>query len=308
MVTSTIRPTILAWLLDSDPAIRWQVLRDLTGAPAEVVAAERARVASEGWGAELLGLQAKTGQWGAADDAGWMTTMDALALLRELGADPNDASVQRAIALVREKITWHQLDGRPFFEGETEACINGSILASGAYFGAPCEVLLKRLLSEQLDDGGWNCEAPNSRRSSFHSTICVLEGLLEHETANGPSAAVAKARRRGEEYLLSRRMFRSLTTGEVIDKRWERFAFPTWWHYDVLRGLDYLRSAGAKPDERMADAVDVVLARAHQNKRWPLNVVHDSKVTLAMEPGKGKASRWVTLRALRVLDWYQGHA
>ena len=304
MVTPSLRPTILTWLLDSDPAIRWQVLRDLIGAPAEAVAVERARIAKEGWGAQLLGQQAKSGQWGAADDRGWMTSIDALALLRVLGVDPHDKSVQRAIALVRDKITWHQLDGRPFFDGETEACINGSILASGAYFGAPCGVLLKRLLSEQLADGGWNCEAPKSKRSSFHSTICVLEGLLAHEAANGPSTIVEKARRRGQEYLLARRMFRSLSTGEVIDRRWERFAFPTWWHYDVLRGLDYLRGAGVKPDERMAEAVDVVRQRAHQNGRWPLNEVHDSRVPLAMEPGKGKASRWNTLRALRVLGWY----
>ncbi len=306
MPTRPIRRTILAWLLDSDPAIRWQVMRDLTHSPVEAVAAERARVAQEGWGAQLLGLQANTGQWGAADDEGWMTTIDALALLRELGADPHDASVQRATALVRQRITWRQLDGRPFFEGETEACVNGSILASGAYFGAPCDVLLKRLLSEQLEDGGWNCEAPKSKRSSFHSTIRVLEGLLAYETAHGPYAAVTRARRLGEEYLLARRMFRSLTTSEVIDRRWEHFAFPTWWHYDVLRGLDYLRSAGIKPDERVADAVAVVKARAHQNGRWPLNLVHQDRLGLLMEPGKGKASRRVTLRALRVLDWAGG--
>ena len=308
MVTPAIRPTILAWLLGSDPAIRWQVMRDLVGAPAEAVATERAGVARKGWGAQLLGLQTKTGQWGAADDEGWMTTIDALALLRELGADPSDKSVQSAISLVRERITWPQLDGRPFFEGETEACINGSILASGAYFGAPCEVLLKRLVTEQLDDGGWNCEAPKSKRSSFHSTIRVLEGLLEYETAKGPSPAVTKARRRGEEYLLARGMLRSLSTGEVIDRRWRRFAFPTWWHYDVLRGLTYLRSAGVKPGERVAEAVDVVRQRAHQNGRWPLNLVHDSRIPLVMEPGKGRASRWITLRALRVMKWFGGEA
>ena len=146
----------------------------------------------------------------------------------------------------------------------------------------------------------------NDTLSSFHSTIRVLEGLLECETANGSSPAVTKAGRRGQEYLLSRRMFRSLSTGEVIDRRWERFAFPTWWHYDVLRGLEYLRAAGVRPDERMSEAVEVVKVRAHQNGRWPLNVVHASRVPLAMEPGKGRASRWITLRALRVLKWYEG--
>ena len=168
------RRAILKWLLDSDPAIRWQVMRDLTDEPGEAVAAERARVASEGYGARLLGLQAQGGQWGADDDEGWMTTVSALALLKDLGADPEGETVRRAIGLVRDRITWWQLDGRPYFDGETEACINGRILAAGAYFGEASDRLADRLLDEQLQDGGWNCEAPRSKRSSFHSTICVL--------------------------------------------------------------------------------------------------------------------------------------
>ena len=235
-----------------------------------------------------------------------MTTIDALALLKELGADPADEKVRRALDLVRDRITWWQLDGRPFFDGETEACINGRILAAGAYFGAAVDRLLERLLSEQLQDGGWNCEAPPSKRSSFHSTICVLEGLLEYEKARGPTAAVTDARARAEDYLLERRMFRSLSSGEVIDRRWTRFSFPPVWHYDVLRGLDYLRSAGVEPDERVAEAVEVVEQRRHQNGRWPLNHLHPDRVRvpLDMETDVGKASRWNTLRALRVLDWY----
>jgi hypothetical protein len=190
------RKAVVKWLLESDSAIRWQVMRDLTGEPEEAVAAERSRVASEGWGARLLALQAPGGQWGAPDDDGWMTTVHTLPLLKDLGMDPSDAAVRKALGLLQERITWWQLDGRPFFDGETEACINGRILAAGAYFGAPSDRLADRLLDEQLEDGGWNCEAPPSKRSSFHSTICVLEGLLEYEKAKGATTAVTDARRR----------------------------------------------------------------------------------------------------------------
>jgi hypothetical protein len=235
-----------------------------------------------------------------------MITMEHLQLLKEFGADPTSADVRQAIRRVRHNLTWFRLDGRPYFDGETEACINGRILAAGAYFGENTDKLLDRLLDEQLEDGGWNCEAPPSKRSSFHSTICVLEGLLAYETTHGASSAVTRARVRAENYLLDRRMVRSLRTGKVIDNRWARFTYPTAWHYDVLRGLDYLRSASTKPDERVAEAVEIVRKRQHQNGRWPLNHLHAKLRTFAVETEVGRASRWNTLRALRVLDWYEG--
>ena len=294
----------MKWLLDADPAIRWQVMRDLTHEPDEAVAAERALVASEGWGARLLALQTPGGQWGGSEDRGWMSTIYTLALLKDLGVDPASPPVRKAIDLILARITWWQLDGRPFFDGETEPCINGAVLAAGAYFGEASNVLVDRLLGEQLDDGGWNCNAPGSKRTSFHTTICVLEGLLAYEQARGASSAVTQARLRAHDYLLQRRMLRSLTSGEVIDRGWTRFSFPTTWHYDVLRGLDYLRSAGVKPDERVAEAIELVQKRRHQNGRWPLGGLHFEQVSFDMEPGVGRASRWNTLRALRVLDWY----
>jgi hypothetical protein len=297
--------TLMRWLLDSDPAIRWQVMRDLEGEPDGAHVIEKSRVAREGWGAQLLALQTPDGHWGGTEDRGWMATIYTLALLRELGPDSASDPIRRAIDLLRERITWHQLDGRPFFDGETEPCINGAILASGAYFGVASERLVERLLSEQLDDGGWNCDAPKSRRTSFHTTICVLEGLLEYEKLQGATSEVTRARLRGQEYLLERRMHRSLKSGQVIDSDWTRFSFPTTWHYDVLRGLDYLRSAGVKPDERAADAIDMVERTRDQNGRWPLQGFHFERVSFDMEPGVGQASRWNTLRALRVLDWYR---
>jgi hypothetical protein len=308
------RPAHLKWLLDSDPAIRWQVMRDLTDAAPNEIAFERSRVATEGWGAQLLAAQSPAGTWGGSP-RGWrddlpkkdralLITLYALAVLRDLGLDPASKQARKMIGRIEQRVVFERLNNRPFFHGETEPCINGRILGLGAYFKEPNDALAKLLVSEQLEDGGWNCEAPKSRRSSFHSTICVLEGLLDYERAGGKLAAVKKARKRAENYLLERRMFRSLRTGEVVNKRWLRFSFPTFWHYDVLRGLDYLRSAGIKPDSHFHEAVEIVAQRSHQNGRWPLNLVHPEFVPLEMETGVGSASRWNTLRALRVLRWY----
>jgi hypothetical protein len=308
------RPAHLRWLLDSDPAIRWQVLRDLTGADPGAIAAERSRVATEGWGAQLLASQSPAGNWGESprgwrddlpkQDRGLLITLYALVVLKDLGLDPASKQARKMIGRVDKRLVFKPLGNRPFLHGETEPCINGRILAIGSYFKEPNDALAHQLLGEQLDDGGWNCEAPKSHRSSFHTTICVLEGLLEYERAGRKSAAVTKARKRAENYLLERRLLRSLRTGEVIDKRWLRFSFPPFWHYDVLRGLDYMRNAGIKPDSRITDAIDTVIARRHQNGRWPLNLLHPEYIPLQMETGVGRASHWNTLRALRVLRWY----
>jgi hypothetical protein len=203
-------------------------------------------------------------------------------------------------------VTWGpEFGNSPFFEGEVEPCINGGVLALGGYFGQTSDRLVERLLDEQLTDGGWNCEAERgSVRSSFHTTICVLEGLLEYEKAKGATAAVTDARVRAQEYLLERRLFRRLSSGEVIEPKWTRFTFPTMWHYDVLRGLDYLRSAGVKPDERVAEAVGLVVERRQPDGRWLLDEPHRNAVHDDLEGGAGQPSRWNTLYALRVLDWY----
>ena len=295
------QPAQIKWLLDSDPAIRWQVMRDLTGEVPKAIAAERSRVATEGWGAQLLARQSPAGSWPGGQ---WdLVTLWSLVVLKDLGLDPASKEASTMIDRVDKGLVFKPLNNRPFLHGETEPCINGRILGVGTYFKEPNDALADQLLGEQLEDGGWNCEAPKSRRSSFHTTICVLEGLLEYERVR-KSAAVTKARRRAEDYLLERSMFRSLRTGKVIDKRWLSFSFPMFWHYDVLRGLDYLRSAGVKPDSRVRDAIEVVVERRHQNGRWPLNHLHPESIPLEMETGVGKASRWNTLRALRVLHWY----
>jgi hypothetical protein len=304
---------VLQWLLDSDPALRWQVMRDLLGAPAEAVAAERARVATEGAGARLLSLQGADGCWaGAAWNRGWSSTMHVLMLLRDMGLDAASDPARQALGLVRAGVRWRGpavYDGRPFFTGEVEPCINGQVAAVGAYFNQHVEGIIQRLLAEQLPDGGWNCEAPdNSTRSSFNTTICVLEALLEYERMGGSREAAA-ARRRGQEYLLERRLFRRRSTGEVIERdrkggaAWSSFAFPTWWHYDVLRGLEYLRSAGVAPDERVAEPIALVASKRDGAGRWPLEIRHPGAMPVQMDDGEGQPSRWNTLRALRVLKW-----
>ena len=307
----------MRWLLDSDPSIRWQAMRDLTDASADEIAAERARVATEGTGARLLALQAPDGRWGgAAWNHGWDSTMHALTLLREMGLDPTGEEARSAVGLVRDRVTWKgcgppEADDNPFFAGEIEPCINGQVAAAGAYFGQDVQGIIDRLLGKQLADGGWNCEAENgSTRSSFNTTICVLEALLEHERAGGASPAVTAARLRGQEFLLERRLLRRRSTGEMIERdrkggaAWTRFAFPTWWHYDVLRGLDHLRRAGVVPDERVGEAIDLVASKRDEHGRWPLESRYPGRMPVELDEGEGRPSRWITLRALRVLDWY----
>jgi hypothetical protein len=306
----------LDWLLDADPAIRWQAMRDLTDAP-DQVAAERARVATEGWGARLLALRREDGLWdNGTPDTEWVSLL-ALLMLRDMGVDAANQEARRAIDHVSKNATWHSRGpwhGTPLFAGEVEPCINGRVVAVGSYFGQDVMGVVERLLGEQMADGGWNCEQENgSTRGSFHSTINVLEGLLEHERATGGSNEVTAALERGQEYLLERRMLRRLSSGELIDPAFTKFSFPTGWHYDALRGLDYLREAGVTPDARVAEAIDLVRSKRDTDGRLPLENPHESEMVNArlrdlefgMDEREGRPSHWNTLRALRVLDWYE---
>jgi hypothetical protein len=297
--------SVIQWLLDSDPSIRWQAMRDLTDAPDQEVAAERAKVATQGWAARLLRLQDPDGQWGGDPSNPEWTCLLSLLWLREMGIDPASDEARRAVALIRDHVTWHWWDNKPFFDGEVEPCINGRVVAVGSYFGQDVHGLVGRLLGEQMDDGGWNCEQENgSRRGSFHTTINVLEGLAEHERATGGDAEVMAARLRGQEYLLERRLLRRLSTGEIIEPAFTQLSFPTGYHYDILRALEYLRRAGASPDARMTEAVDLVEEKRGEDGRWLLENPHPDQLDLGMDEAEGQSSRWNTLRALRVLDWY----
>lgn len=305
------------WLLDSDPAIRWQTMASLTGAPSAELAAERERVARSGWGAQLLARQDADGvwRWSGYDPESndwpgsppWITLL-VLQLLRALGPDPAAPAVVAAMArlidggfatAMPEMFAWR---GRGFFEGETEACINGRVVAIGAYFRQDVHAIVERLLGEQMADGGWNCELEmGSSRGSFHSTICVLEGLLEYERSGMARLATSVARGRGEEYLLERHLLRRVSTGEEISEHFGRFSFPYAYRFNVLRGLDYFRWAGKPREERMEDALALIRARRLSDGRWPLENSHPEESMLDMGEAEGAPSRWTTLHALRVL-------
>jgi hypothetical protein len=311
--------SVIDWLLEGDPAIRWQVLQDLTDAKDDDVAAERAQVEHEGWGGRLLEFEDPDGLWaggacfpasytGGEPGQPWTATMHTLQTLQLLGLDPASESARRAIALVAANGRWEHA-GQRYFDGEVEPCINGRTVETGAYFGVDVAAIVERLLTEPLEDGGWNCEAENgSVRSSFDTTINVLEGLVEFERATGGSEEVRRVRRRAEEYLLERSLFRRKTTGDAVQPAYVDFAFPYYWHYDVLRALDYFRRTGATPDPRMAEAVHVVQSKRQPDGRWLLDRIHPGRVFFDLEGDVGAPSRWNTLRALRVLDWWEGAA
>jgi len=295
------------WLLDSDPAIRWQVMRDLTDAPTEQVVAERARVARDGWGAQILASQDADGRWNRGTFLPyWTATFPALHLLYVFGLDPGSDEAQRAIAPVHEAARWDYDPKFRFFDGEVEPCINGRVVAIGAYFGQDVRGIVDRLLTEQMADGGWNCEQENgSVRGSFDTTLNVLEGLLEYESSTGVNGDVAAARLRGEEYLLERRLLRRLSNGEIGQERWLQVGFPNAYYYDVVRVLDYFRAARPVPDERMAEALDIVESKRDADGRWPLDHAYHDATLVDFGEAAGKPSRWITLRALRILRWAQ---
>jgi hypothetical protein len=322
----TDRDAVVDWLIDperSDPSIRWQVMRDLLDAPEAEWRAERARVETEGWGARLLSFQDDDGQWAGGahfpadyvwggDEPGqpWTSTSHALSQLREFGLDPTSERARRTVELIGANCRWEH-DAQPYWQGEVEPCINGMTVANGAYFGVDVAPIVERLVGERLDDGGWNCEAENgSTVSSFDTTINVVEGLLQFERATGGTPASREARRSGEEYLLERSLFRRLSTGEPADECFLWFIHPDRWRHSVLRGLDHLRSAalptGAAPDPRLGEAVDLVRARRSEDGTWPLDWNPTGRSWFDVDDGAGEPSRWVTLRALRVLRWWDG--
>ena len=315
---------VIDWLLDSDPAIRWQVMRDLLDAPEADWVLERAKIETVGWGARLLACEDEDGQWAGGSfvprdftpedwkisGQPWTATTFALSQLREFGFDPSSERAKRIVRLVGLNSRWDE-GGQPFWEGEVEECINGRTVADGAYFGVDVSSIVTRLLGERLDDGGWNCERANgSVRSSFHTTINVLEGLLEYENATGGTAQSKKARRSGQSYLLERTLFRRVTTGTPADERFLEFHHPNRWQYDILRALDYFRSesifTGADPDPRLEEAVDQLGSKRQPDGVWLLDWTPRGQTWFDVDDGPGRPSRWVTLRATRVLKWWDG--
>lgn len=313
---------VVDWLAAGDPAIAWQVQRDLLDEPEAVWRATRARVETEGWGARLLGHQDPDGQWAggsftpagftgelwASEGQPWTATHHTLTVLRGLGLDPSSASARRTTALLAANSRWDE-GGQPFWEGEVEPCINGLALANGAWFGADVSPIAERLLGDRLADGGWNCEdLRGAVVSSFDSTVNVLEGLLAWQQVTGDGDdRLAAARSGGEEYLLARSLFRRRSTGEVADPGYLTLGHPFRWHHSVLRGLDHFRRGAGfdntQPDPRLAEAVEWLRSVRSPDGTWPLQVRHGGRDWFDMEK-VGEPSRWVTLHALRILRWW----
>ncbi|MCC2031230.1 squalene cyclase [Microbacterium allomyrinae] len=320
-----IDPRVLDWLLDSDPAVKWQVERDLTGAAPETWQATRARVAVEGYGAALLAKQDPDGQWdgGAYFPAGffgsaeaelpgqpWTATTWALKDLREWGLDAAalDGTAEKLAANSR----W-EYDDLPYWGGEVDVCINSYTLASGAWLGADVSALAAWFPAHRLADGGWNCEAEEGRsvRSSFHSTLNAVRGMLAYERLTGDSS-LAEARRGGEEYLLTRRLLYRATTGEVVGDFATRFVSPNRHRYSALVALDHFRDAalrdGTAPDSRLSDAVDLVRAARQADRTWRQGTPLTGRTWFAVDVPEGQSSRWLTLIGTRVLDWWDASA
>ncbi|MET9226124.1 squalene cyclase [Lentzea sp. NPDC003310] len=303
---------LTGWLLDSDPALRWQVERDLVRVHEAVWRATWGRVAREGFGARLLAAQGADGMWagGAFFPAGfvgggsgqpWTATTWSLTSLREWGVEAS--ALAGTVELLAANARW-EYQGLPYWGGEVDCCINSWTLANGVWLGAEVDGIARWFVDHQLADGGWNCEwIEGSVRSSFHSTLNSLKGLLAFEAAGGGGAEVRAARVRGEEYLLERGLFRRLSTGEVVGEWATTFRSPFRWGYSVLNALDYFRAAGRK-DPRMAEAVEVVRRARQDDGTWLQGGRHPGDVWFEIDVEKGKPSKWLTFYALRVLEWW----
>lgn len=318
-----IEPAILDWLLDADPALRWQVERDLAGAPPAVWEVTRVSVGTEGFGAQLLALQDADGQWAggayfprgfdfegpeAVEGAGqpWTATTWSLNALREWGVD--SAFLSGTAELLEANSRWEYND-LPYWDGEVDCCINAYTLANGAWLGADVSGLAQWFLKHRMADGGWNCEwVDGSSRSSFHSTLNALKGLLYFEAATGGSAQLREARRSAEEYLLERRLMRRLSTGEPVASWATRFAYPFRWFFSVLNAADYFRAAalldGTVPDRRLAEAIEAIRAARLPDGTWLQERRHPGRVWFEIDVPAGEPSKWLTFYGTRVLDWW----
>jgi hypothetical protein len=238
----------------------------------------------------------------------WTATYRVLLDLCHLGAPPDSAVMQETARLVARNCRW-ECDGLPFFGGEEDCCINAGTILIGVHLGVDVEPVVRRLLADQMPDGGWNCWAETRPApSSFASTLDVIDALLRWERHTGGSEEVRRARRDGEEYLLRRSLFRSLRTGEVVNPQWASFSYPPRWHYDLLKATEYFARRGGTPDPRLAEAIERVRAKRRPDGRWLLENTHSGAVHFRFEEPDGMPSRWNTLRALRVLRWYDASA
>jgi hypothetical protein len=306
-----LNPNIIQWLLEGDPSIRWQVQRDLLNSSPAKYEAERRKIPKEGWSARLLALQGSNGHWGGGIyTPKWTSTTYTMLTLRQLGLPPNDPRTKRACKIFLDK-GFYTDGGINFFSYSlkySETCVTSMILALLAYFRYPDErihAIAAYLTGQQMPDGGWNCESyKGATHSSFHTTMLALEGLYEYQCAHPEKKRqIAPVRERGHEFLLSHRLYKSHRTGRVFDEAMTRMTFPHRWRYEFIRALDYFRACNAPRDERMSDAIELLQKKQKQDGRWLLNSGMSGRKYFDLETA-GQPSRWNTLRALRVLNWW----
>lgn len=290
---------LVRWLLEGDPAIRWRVLQDLTDASAQDVARERDRVATEGWGERLLAAQDPDGGWGGGVySPKWISTTYTLLHLLWLGLPAGHPAALRGCDQIwRWRARWRV----------PETCIEAIVVrltCAHGYPAAQLDDLVTDLLGQQLADGGWNCatRTDKSKHGSFHTSILALEALDAYAGAGG-AVDTSRAARRGREFFLAHRLFQSHRTGAVAIRASTRFpAFPEW-HFDVLRGLEHFAHSGARRDDRLSDAIEVVRGARRADGRWSTYAPYQGRQWFQLEePGP---SRWNTSRVVRVLRWWE---
>ncbi len=300
-------------MMEGDPAIRWQAMRDLLDEPEKEWRAERRRTLKEGWGARFLAEQDANGIWGGGlYSPKWISSTYTLLALTGIGLPPDCAPARRGAQAALDGLFGLEADDALYRRtNDYDQCVSGMLVQLAAYFGVAAErrnVMIRSLLENRIPDGGWNCRIkrkPLPKHSSFHTTINVLEGLREAVEQKDcmQAKAILAAEAEAREMLLRHGLFRSHRTGEMIDARWTLLSYPPRWHYDMLRALDYFRRAGAGRDRRLQESIDLLISRRRPDGRWPVQRKHPARVYFDMEK-TGGPSRWNTLRALRVLKWW----
>ena len=307
-----IDDSILEWLMEGDPVVQWQVQRDLLDEESDVYQSTQRLVAEEGWGARLVGQQDPSGTWGGGlYSPKWISTTYSLMALWRLGLPHDNPQAKIGCELLLNG--GFQPDcGIHFARSKvdhSETCISGMVLSLLSYFriqDARIHKLVKHLLGQQMNDDGWNCRSyRGDTHASFHTTISVLEGLWEYEKVFGDDSDITEARERAHEFLWIHRLYRSHRTGEIFDSKMTKMPFPPRWRYDYLRALDYFQDCNASRDERMGEAIGLLRSKERRDGLWLVNSGMAGKVFFNLEK-PGQPSRMNTLRALRILRWWEG--
>jgi hypothetical protein len=300
---------IIQWLLQGDVAIQYQTYRDLLGVERNDI---QQRIVNQGWGRQFLSSQNTSGHWGLGFyQPKWTSTHYTLLDLKNLGISQDCKAIRHAIDLILKNQKGRDGGINPSGTIEnSDVCINGMALNYFSYFRtaeADLRSIVDFILSEHMEDGGFNCRSNRSgaRHSSLHTTLSILEGILEYKNNNYGYRLkeLLNAASESIEFMLQHRLFKSDKTGKIIRKQFLKLSWPSRWYFDILRALDYLQHAGVEYDQRMQDAIDEIQKKKTKAGLWKLQANHPGKFHFYMEE-VGKPSRWNTLRALRVTKYF----